>query len=183
MSEGAAIVEKVDPSFKHEVRRIPGADKLTLCFQCGMCSPDCPIARRIEAFRPRIIMRMAILGLKSALLDEGLVWLCANCYTCQEYCPQGVRPTEVIEALRSLAVREGRFHPSLKAKIEPIFEFGRMYEITEFEDEIREGYGLPPVPSVRVEELRELLRALSVTEVLGLEPGGGGHERGAGIGS
>jgi len=168
MSGGLAIVERVDPTFKHEVRRIPGADKLTLCFQCGMCSSDCPVARRTETFRPRTIMRMAILGLKSALLDDGLIWLCTGCYACQENCPQGVRPTDVIEALRNLAVRMGRYHPSLRAKVEPIFEFGRMYEITEFENEMREGYGLPPVPSVRVEELRAILRAAGVSKLLGL---------------
>ena len=171
MSGGVAIVERVDPTFKHEVRKIPGADKLTLCFQCGMCSSGCPVARRMEAFKPRAIMHLAVLGLKSALLDDSLIWLCASCYTCQENCPQGVRPTEVIEALRNLAVREGRYHPSLRAKIEPIFEFGRMYEITEFENEIRESYGLPPVPGVEVEELRAILRATGVDKLLGL--GGG----------
>ena len=79
-----------------------------------------------------------------------------------------MRPTEVIEALRSLAVEEGRYHPSLKAKVEPIFEFGRMYEITEFENEMREGYGLPPVPEVRLEELRAILRATGVDKLLSL---------------
>ena len=172
MSRQTSPVVRVDPEFKHRVASLPGADKLMVCFQCGMCSSDCPVARRVEVFRPRTIVRFAVLGLKSALFDDGIIWLCTNCYTCQEHCPQGVRPTEVIEALRALAVAEGCFHPSLKAKIEPIFKFGRMYEITEFENETRDMYGLPPVPDVKTDELRHILARTKVDKLLGVEMGG-----------
>jgi len=171
MSRQMSNVVKVDPEFKHRVASLPGADKLMVCFQCGTCSSDCPVARRVDIFRPRTIIRLAVLGLKSALFDDGIIWLCMNCYTCQEHCPQGVRPTEVIEALRTLAVAEGRFHPSLKAKIEPLFKFGRMYEITEFENETRDMYGLPPVPPVNVEEMRFILVRTKVDRLLGVEIG------------
>ena len=165
-------LREADPQFKYKVRKIPGAEKLTLCFQCGTCSADCPVARRTEEFRPRIIARLAILGFKERLFSGDLIWLCAQCFNCQEHCPQQVKPTEVIEALREIAVEEGKFHPTLKAKIEPIFKFGRMYEITEFENETRAMYELPPVPEVKLDELRRLLSRIGVDKLLGIEAGG-----------
>jgi len=167
-------LREADPKLKYLVKSLPGAERLTACFLCFTCSSDCPISRRTEDFRPHLIVRLAVMGFKERLFSGDMLWLCLGCFNCVEHCPQQVKPTEVIEVLRNLAVEEGRFHPSLRAKIEPIFEFGRMYEITEFENEIREGYGLPPVPGVEVEELRELLKALGVASLLGLEAGGEG---------
>ena len=165
-------MREADPKFKYRVKQIPGAEKLTLCFQCGSCSADCPIAWRTDEFRPRLIARLAILGFKERLFSGDLLWLCLGCFNCVEHCPQQVKPADVIEALREMAIEEGRFHPSIKAKIEPIFKFGRMYEITEFENETRDMYGLPPVPEVKLEEIRRILINVGVDKLLGIEVGG-----------
>jgi len=47
-----------------------------------------------------------------------------------------------------------------------------MYEITEFENETRDMYGLPPVPDVKTDELRLILARTKVDKLLGLEIGG-----------
>ena len=178
MSELVLDLREADPEFKKKVRKIPGAERLTLCLQCGSCTADCPVARRTGEFRPRVIARLAILGFKELLFSGDLLWLCLGCFNCVEHCPQQVRPTEVIEALRELAIKEGKFHPSIRAKLEPIFKFGRMYEITEFENEVRGDYGLPPVPEVKLNELRMLLALLGVDKLLGIEISGGGERSG-----
>jgi len=172
---GVSVIrfEELDPEFKRKVMEIPGADKLTYCFQCGTCTAACPIGRRVSDFRPRLIARMAILGLKKPLLDSDLLWLCAGCYACQERCPQQVHPTDVIAALRSLAVREGNVHPSLKMKTELIAKSGRLYEITEFENMMREDMGLPPVAEVKVDEIREIMRVVGLDKLLKIELEGG----------
>ena len=60
--------EEMDPKFKYEISKLPGAEKLMLCFQCGTCTADCPISRFSDFYRPRRIARMVHLGLKDRLL-------------------------------------------------------------------------------------------------------------------
>ncbi len=64
-----------------------------------------------QEFRPRNIARLAMYGQKERLLSGDLLWLCAGCYTCYERCPQEVHVSEIISALRKLALNEGK-HPS-----------------------------------------------------------------------
>jgi len=54
---------EIDPRFKYEISKVPGAQKIMLCFQCGTCTADCPIARFSDSYRPRKLMRMTQLGL------------------------------------------------------------------------------------------------------------------------
>ncbi|MCK5593393.1 hypothetical protein KAI31_04775, partial [Candidatus Bathyarchaeota archaeon] len=60
----------MDPKFKYEISKIPGAEKVMLCFQCGTCTADCPIARFDDFYRPRKLIRMTQLGLKDRLLSN-----------------------------------------------------------------------------------------------------------------
>ncbi len=39
--------------FRRKVMVTPGAEKLMRCYQCGTCTADCPIAKRVPEFRPR----------------------------------------------------------------------------------------------------------------------------------
>jgi len=47
MQKEAPIV-KINPKFKHELKKFPGAEKIMLCFQCGTCTSDCPVALRVN---------------------------------------------------------------------------------------------------------------------------------------
>jgi heterodisulfide reductase subunit C len=38
-------VSDIDPKFKYEISKLPGAENVLLCFQCGTCTADCSIAR------------------------------------------------------------------------------------------------------------------------------------------
>jgi len=64
-------VSDIDPKFKYEISKLPGAEKVMLCFQCGTCTADCPIARFDDFYRPRKLIRMVQLGLKDRLLSNG----------------------------------------------------------------------------------------------------------------
>ncbi len=173
MSAVILDLREADPKFKLKVRQIPGAEKLTLCFQCGSCTADCPVARRRDVFRPRTIARLAILGFKELLLSGDLLWLCLGCYNCTEHCPQGVKPTEVIEALRNIAVEEGKLHPGFKQLLEALLATGRMYKITRMKERTRAKMGLPPVPEVPLEDVRKVLDLAGLTAILGKASGGG----------
>lgn len=50
---------------------------------------------------------MIMWGLKEELLSSDLLWLCNQCYACYAHCPQDVKFTDVVGALRRMAVQEG----------------------------------------------------------------------------
>ena len=154
-------------NFRRRLLKVPGAERLMLCYQCGTCTADCPIAMRVEEFRPRQIARLAVYGQKDRLLSGDTLWLCAGCYTCYERCPQKVRVSEIISALRKLAVEEGLLHSTYKALMKSIAETGYIYEIGEFENEMREEVGLPPAPKPEVGEIEAIMRKTGFIKFIG----------------
>lgn len=95
------------------------------------------------------------------------LWLCAGCYTCYERCPEKVKVSEIVSALRNIAVEEGLVHPTFKALMKSISEKGYIYEIDEFENEMREDEGLPEAPSPAREEIDKILKKTGFMERIG----------------
>jgi heterodisulfide reductase subunit C len=138
-------MKDLDPSFKYEIASQSGGEHIMRCVQCATCSSGCPVASISEKFNPRRIIRMAILGLKEKVIKEDFVWYCAACYTCSERCPQDVRIPDLMSAIRNIATKEGYIHPAYKEQGRLICEMGRLYEVTDFENERRQKLGLPKV--------------------------------------
>jgi len=153
--------------FRNEVMATHGADKLMQCYQCGTCTSDCPVAKRVPEFRPRNIARLAIYGQKDRLLEGDLVWLCAGCYTCYERCPQKVHVSEIVSALRQLALREGKIHPTIKSIVTTIPKHGYISEIGEFENEMRGEDGLPPAPTPDTDEIKAIMKKTGILDCVG----------------
>jgi len=86
---------------------------------------------------------MALLGMKKEVIESDFIWLCSSCYGCQEICPQNVRFTDVMFAIRNLAAAEGCVSAGLVGQRSLLRLHGRLYEVTEFENEKREKLGLP----------------------------------------
>ena len=155
--------------FRKRLLSRPGAERLMSCYQCGTCTSDCPVAKRVDEFRPRQIARLGMYGQKDRLLGGDTIWLCAGCYTCYERCPEKVRVSEIVSALRGMAVEEGLLHPTYRALMKSISDMGYIYEIGEFENEMREEDGLPQAPEPGVEEIRAILRKTGFDRVTGRE--------------
>lgn len=143
-------MDELNPRFKYEIASQSGGEHIMKCVQCATCTSGCPVAVVSEKFNPRRIIRMAVLGLKDVVLQEDFVWYCAACYTCSERCPQDVRIPDLMAAIRNIAVKEGFIHPAYKEQGRLIGKHGRLYEITDFENEKREKLGL-----TRIEEENE----------------------------
>ncbi|UCC32838.1 MAG: 4Fe-4S dicluster domain-containing protein [Candidatus Bathyarchaeota archaeon] len=151
------MISKLDPKFKYEVKKTPGGHNIMRCFQCGTCNVGCPV-REIEAkYNPRKIIRMTVLGMRERVLSSDFIWLCSECYTCQERCPQDVRIPEVMTALKNLAVKEDRIHRSFAKRMEIIQTHGTLYPLSQFDNTKREELGLPQIPSEN-KEVQELLK-------------------------
>jgi heterodisulfide reductase subunit C len=149
-------ISDINLQFKNEVKKIPGGERIMLCFQCGTCTADCPVSRFSETYRPRQLLRMAQLGLKDKVLSSDQLWLCAACYTCVDHCPQDVEISSVIRALKNIAVREGYMPPVFKELGGAIMETGLAYKIPELRLKKRGETGLPPLPKANAESVAKL---------------------------
>ena len=98
---------ELDKNFKYEVTAQPGGENIKKCFSCGTCTAGCPVSEVEEEFNPRKIIRMVLLGMKKEVLSSKVIWYCCSCYTCYAQCPQNVKFTDVMAALRHLAIKEG----------------------------------------------------------------------------
>ncbi len=161
-AQGEIVVTDLDPNFKYEVAELPGGENLRYCFTCGTCTASCPIREVNEIFNPRKIIRMIVLGMKERVLKSEFMWLCTGCYSCQERCPQDVKITDLMNALKNYAVKHGVVHPGVAAQAEPIYNDGRIYAIEDFDNKKREKMGLPRVKP-RTED------ASKIFEVTGLD--------------
>lgn len=155
----------IDPKFKNEISKVPGVENLKLCFQCGTCTADCPIARFSDVYRPRKLMRMTQLGMKDRVLSSEALWLCAACFTCVDHCPQGVEIASVLRALRNMAVKEGIIPEVFKELTSNILKTGYAYRIPELRLKKRVEKGLPPLPKANVEDISKLFDVVAVSKV------------------
>ena len=108
---------------------------LSRCYQCKKCTAGCPTVAWFE-WANHSIVRMIQRGLKDELLDSKAIWMCVTCETCGTRCPNGIYLSPIMDALRSLAVEEGRtaaepavmaFHRSFVGSAR---RFGRVHEAT-----------------------------------------------------
>jgi heterodisulfide reductase subunit C len=152
--------EKVTLSadLRHELNQIVGGDHHNYCYQCGACVAQCPAAKYSEAFNPRQIMLDVLLGRSDFLLSpDSPIWLCTNCYSCYERCPQDVRPIEVIIALKNLASKRGIAPSAVATLTENITKAGVSGIVTPVVHKTREKLGLRPLPDVPVGEMLKLM--------------------------
>ncbi len=162
-----ATTEKIDPTFKYEVMKAPGAGRIQLCFQCGTCTADCAIARFTDFYKPRIIARVVQLGLKDRLVGNNALWLCTTCHTCVDHCPQGVEVSSIVRALRNLSVKNRGEMPFIfKAFASNILKTGYVYLMPESRLKKREEQGLPPLPKPNLGDVAKLFEATGFAETL-----------------
>lgn len=94
-------------TFADQVRGLPGGEKLSLCYSCGTCTASCPIQWVEKLYNPRRIIKMVLMEMKEQVLADPVIWLCSACDICYRRCPQGVRVSDLMKAIRDVAMREG----------------------------------------------------------------------------
>ncbi|MFQ6075115.1 MAG: 4Fe-4S dicluster domain-containing protein [Candidatus Bathyarchaeia archaeon] len=130
----SSVVSKLDPKFRLEVAEALERRDFYKCFQCGVCTSSCPVADVMD-IKPYQVIKMVLLGMREEALKCGAIWTCSTCFTCDERCPQGVKPREVMEALKQMVIRENGNVAKSKASytyyktfMENMRSYGRIHE-------------------------------------------------------
>lgn len=154
----AIEIDELDTSFVEMIKRT-GGPNIQSCYQCGTCSGSCPAGTRTN-YLVRGIIRKALLGLKEECISAPELWYCTTCYACTDRCPQDVSPTDVIKAIRNVAVAEGyMLEPHQKVALK-VLEAGHAVPLDkESWENLREKVGLkrlPPNASSHPEAVEEI---------------------------
>jgi len=107
-----------DHAFIKEVLAEPGGEHLLTCWSCGTCASTCLVRRYEPAFNPRLILHKAGLGLRAEVLSSPEIWQCSACDACYPRCPKKIHISEVMKAIRNLAIREGYGRPGTVAQVD-----------------------------------------------------------------
>jgi heterodisulfide reductase subunit C len=97
--------EELDRQFLDTIKRTSGDDEIDHCIQCGTCSSSCPMSVYMD-YPPRKIIAMVRNGFKDEVLRSFTIWLCPSCYTCQVRCPSKIKITDIMYALKRMAIQE-----------------------------------------------------------------------------
>ena len=95
-------------AFLEEVERIPGAERLHRCIQCGTCTGSCPVSYTMD-ISPRQVIALFRAGAIEQILRSRTIWVCASCYNCTVRCPSQIKITDLLYALKRLAMDRGIF--------------------------------------------------------------------------
>jgi len=121
-------------AFWEQVETIPHGEKIKDCIQCGTCTGACPISYMMD-ITPRQIVALFRAGRLEDILKSRTIWICASCYSCRVRCPQGILVTDLMYALKRLAMEKKIYPPDFpiyalsEAFISNVYKYGRNFEI------------------------------------------------------
>jgi heterodisulfide reductase subunit C len=166
-------LDDLDSGFAEAIAKA-GGEKINSCIQCGTCTASCPSGKR-TAFKTRQLIRKALLGLREPVLSDKDLWLCTTCYTCLERCPRSVDPTDVILAIRTMAVQSGHMLDRHKLVASLVLKFGHAVPIDDTNRKQRVSLGLTELPptthifSNALAEVQKLAKRTSFDKIVGYE--------------
>jgi len=106
-------------TFADQVRAIPGGEHLEMCYSCGTCVSKCMIQQKLEPeYNPRRLLRMVMMDMREEAFQSPTTWLCSACDLCYPACPQQIHISEVIGAVKQLAVQAGYESPLETVKVD-----------------------------------------------------------------
>lgn len=97
---------ELNKSFYKKVIENSGCEKVLECIQCGTCSSTCPVSLYMD-FTPRKLMAMIKGGFEDDALKSKTIWICSSCYSCTVMCPAQIKITDVMYALKRMAIEKG----------------------------------------------------------------------------
>ena len=102
--------ENLRASFLRQLEIVPNSEKIKSCIQCGTCTGSCPVSYAMD-ISPREVIALFRAGDLETLLNSKTIWVCSSCYACQTRCPSLIKVTDIMYALKRLAMETG-IYPS-----------------------------------------------------------------------
>jgi len=99
-------VTNISQTFIEEARLVPGSERITRCLQCGTCTGSCPVSYAMD-ISPRMVIALFRAGETAEILRSRTIWICASCYMCTTRCPQAIKITDLLYALKRTAMDAG----------------------------------------------------------------------------
>jgi len=94
--------------FLEEARLVPGGERISRCLQCGTCTGSCPVSYAMD-IPPRMVIALYRAGRIEEILRSRTIWLCASCYMCTTRCPESIKITDLLYALKRTAMDVGLY--------------------------------------------------------------------------
>jgi len=121
-------------AFWEQIKSIPRGEKIQNCIQCGTCTGSCPVSYMMD-ITPRETIALFRSGDLEDILHSRTIWICASCYACRVRCPSGILVTDLMYALKRLALKSGIYprkfpvHALSRSFISNIYKYGRNFEL------------------------------------------------------
>jgi heterodisulfide reductase subunit C len=125
--------EDLRSSFLRQLKAIPNSEKIKSCIQCGTCTGSCPVSYAMD-IPPRELIALFRAGDLETLLNSKSIWVCSSCYSCQTRCPSLIKVTEIIYALKRLAMEKRIYPPHFpvhslsESFVKVMNNYGRLHE-------------------------------------------------------
>ncbi len=126
--------QELRDAFLEEVSRIPGGERLRRCLQCGTCTGSCPVSYAMD-LTPREVLAFFRAGDIERILRSRSVWVCASCYHCTTRCPANIKVTDLLYALKRVAVDRRLFphrfpvYVLSETFVDQVRKYGRNHEV------------------------------------------------------
>ncbi|MEW6615207.1 MAG: 4Fe-4S dicluster domain-containing protein [Thermodesulfobacteriota bacterium] len=125
------------------------------CYQCSTCSASCPVLKYDPDFNPRVLIIKALFGSEDTLKSKEF-WKCLSCDRCNERCPQGVNPFNVLLKLKNFLFSQNLAPKERIDARELIITTGFSYPVSSAVDRKRESIKLEALESIG-EELKKII--------------------------
>jgi heterodisulfide reductase subunit C len=97
---------------------------LNKCDNCQACKDDCPVCKVDPTFQPTEIIGDLVRGNLDGVLEDGQLWKCLECYTCQEMCHSRIGMADTFRKLKELAMAAGTGPESVSAAYQTFLKTG-----------------------------------------------------------
>lgn len=121
--------------FLQQAQLVPGGERISLCLQCGTCTGSCPVSYAMD-ISPRMVIALFRAGQIQEILRSRTIWICASCYMCTTRCPQQIKITDLLYALKRVAMDKGLYPEKFpvfllsKSFVSLVRRYGRNHEVS-----------------------------------------------------
>jgi len=169
------MANRIDLEFRNSVLNKYISSTISYCYQCSSCVSACPVASITEGkYNPRKIIINALLGLKNKIFKERDpdVWLCTQCCTCDEICPQKVKLTEIFAFIKNQFTENFNAPEGYLGEARALYQFGKTVMLQPAIERRRTQLGLSTIIEPKPEEVKYFLEAIGLNKLVSKEERG-----------